>query len=323
MDKRHFDKAYKSPEELVKLMKQRGLMVNDAAKAQRYVECIGYYRLSAYMHPFLQTPKFQHQFKTGVSFDKVMNLYRFDKKLRILIFNEIEKIEVAVREAIMNITADRTGDVFWLTNSVHFRDQNIFNNSLTLLAREYSHSTEDFIEHFKNTYIEPYPPAWILGELLPMGSVNMYYRNLKDKTLKKIIAKRFFLHAPVFESWLSVLTLTRNSCCHHSRVWNKVNKIIPNDMRGIVRPWITIPADKRRIYYNLCIVKYFLDIISPYNGLTEKLCQLFTAFPNCLICEPDIIHDRHLSCENRRIVSANIIFIFAVKSENPMVQTMT
>ena len=30
-----------------------------------------------------------------------MNLYRFDKKLRILIFNEIEKIEIAVREAII------------------------------------------------------------------------------------------------------------------------------------------------------------------------------------------------------------------------------
>ena len=89
MVKRHFDKGYKSPEELVELMKQRGLLVNDVAK--RYVECIGYYRLSAYMHPFLQTPKSQHQFKVGASFDKVMNLYRFDKKLRILIFNEIEK----------------------------------------------------------------------------------------------------------------------------------------------------------------------------------------------------------------------------------------
>lgn len=280
MVKRHFDKVYKSPEELVKLMTQRGLLVNDVAKAQRYVECIGYYRLSAYMHPFLQTPKSLHQFKEGTSFDMVMNLYRFDKKLRILIFNEIEKIEIAVREAIMNIMADNTGDIFWLTNSVHFHDQNIFNNSLTLLAREYSHSTEGFIEHFKNTYLESYPPAWILGELLPMGSVNMYYRNLKDKSIKKKIAKRFFLHAPVFESWLSVLTLTRNSCCHHSRAWNKVNKIIPNDMRGMVRPWITIPPDKRRIYYNLCIIKHFLDIISPNNGLTEKISQLFAAFPN-------------------------------------------
>ena len=97
--------------------------------------------------------------------------------------------------------------------------------------------------------------------------------------MKKQIAKRFSLHAPVFESWLSVLTLTRNACCHHARVWNKVNKIIPNDMRGMARPWITLPTDKRRIYYNMCIIKYFLDIISPNNDMLAKMHNLFSKFP--------------------------------------------
>lgn len=231
------------------------------------------------MYPFLKSPKSNHLFKDGSTFDKVLMLYRFDKKLRVLLFNEIEKIEIAVRESIMNMTAERSGDVFWLTNNVHFHDQNLFNNSINLLKKEYDRSTEDFIEHFKHTYIEPFPPAWILGELLPMGNINIFYRNLKDKTLKKKIAKRFHLHAPVFESWLSVLTLTRNSCCHHSRVWNKVNKIIPNDMKGMTRPWITLAADKRRIYYNICIIKYFLDIISPDNDFLAKLRWLFLYFP--------------------------------------------
>ena len=251
----------------------------DKNRAERYIESIGYYRLSAYMYPLLEIPKSNHLFKNGTAFDKVIMLYRFDKKLRILLFNEIEKIEVAVREAVMNLTADRTGDMYWLTNPVHFHDQAIYINSMNLLKKEYDRSTEDFIEHFKQTYTEQFPPAWILGELLPMGSVNIYYRNLKDKTLKKHIAKRFYLHAPVFESWLSVLTLTRNACCHHSRVWNKVNKIIPNDMKGMTRPWITLPSDKRKIYYNICIIKYFLDVISPNNDMLAKLRWLFVDFP--------------------------------------------
>jgi abortive infection bacteriophage resistance protein len=231
------------------------------------------------MYPFLSLPKSAHEFKIGTSFNQILRLYRFDKKLRLLLFNEIEKIEIAVREAVINLTADSTKDIFWLTTPTHFRDQHVFDNSMTLLKKEYEKSTEDFVEHFKQIYIEPYPPAWILGELLPMGNVNIYYRNLKDKTLKKTIAKRFYLHAPVFESWLSVLTLTRNACCHHSRVWNKVNKIIPNDMRGMTRPWITLPSDKRRIYYNICIIKYFLDIISSNNDFQEKLRSLFDCFP--------------------------------------------
>lgn len=271
MAKRNFGKEYKTPQELVSLLEARGLIINNCQKAQLYLQSIGYYRLSAYMHPFLREPKSMHQYKEGASFKKVMMLYRFDKKLRLFLFNEIEKIEIAVREAVMNMTAERTGDIYWLTNSSFFHNQAIFHNSMTMLSKEYERSTEDFIEHFKNTYTETYPPAWILGELLPMGSVNMYYRNLKDKTLKKQIAKRFHLHAPVFESWLSVLTLTRNACCHHARVWNKINKIIPNDMKGMTRPWITLSADKRRVYYNICIIKYFLDTISPNNDMCEKL----------------------------------------------------
>ena len=51
---------------------------------------LGYYRLSAYMHPLLKTPKTLHLYKAGATFNKVMMLYRFDKKLRLLMFNEIE-----------------------------------------------------------------------------------------------------------------------------------------------------------------------------------------------------------------------------------------
>ncbi len=279
MAKKHFSKIYKTPAQLVGLLQTRNLSIADVKRAERYIQSVGYYRLSAYMHPLLQTPKTDHIFKDGSTFDKVLMLYRFDKKLRILLFNEIEKIEIAVREAVMNMTADHSGDIFWLTNPVHFHNQSIFTNSKALLKKEYERSTEDFIEHFKQTYLESFPPAWILGELLSMGNVNIYYRNLKDKALKKQIAKRFYLHAPVFESWISVLTLTRNACCHHARVWNKVNKIIPNDMKGMTRPWITLAADKRRIYYNICIIKYFLDVISPNNDMLDKLHGLFADYP--------------------------------------------
>ncbi|MGP1621317.1 MAG: Abi family protein [Candidatus Cryptobacteroides sp.] len=279
MEKKNFGKEYKTSQELVSLLKDRGLIIVDKQKAQQYLEWIGYYRLSAYMYPLLRTPKFQHRYKYGASFDRVMMLYRFDKKLRLFLFNEIEKIEIAIREIVINMTTERTGDIYWLTNSSYFRDKIIFQSSMAMLSKEYERSNEDFIEHFKNTYTEAFPPVWILGELLPMGNVNMYYRNLKDKTLKKQIAKRFYLYAPVFESWLSVLILTRNACCHHTRVWNKVNKIIPNNMKGMVRPWITLPADKRKIYYNICIIKYFLDIISPKNDMLDKMNKLFAAFP--------------------------------------------
>lgn len=126
MARRNFGKDYKTPQELVTLLENRGLVINDRQKAQLYLESIGYYRLSAYMHPLLKTPKTLHQYKPGASFSQIMMLYCFDKKLRLFLFNEIEKIEIAVREAVKNMTAEQTGDIYWLTNSMHFRDQKHF-----------------------------------------------------------------------------------------------------------------------------------------------------------------------------------------------------
>ena len=101
-----FSKTYTSPHDLVSLLQSRGLSINDAVRAERYLEYIGYYRLSAYMYPLLQLPKEQHLYKVGASFNQVLMLYRFDKKLRLLIFNEIEKIEIAIRSAIVNTVSD-------------------------------------------------------------------------------------------------------------------------------------------------------------------------------------------------------------------------
>ena len=38
--------------------------------------------------------------------------------------------------------------------------------------------------------------------------------------------------------------------------------------------------DKKRIYYRLCIIRYFLSSISPNNNFNEKLLELLTNFPS-------------------------------------------
>lgn len=113
-----------------------------------------YYRLSAYMFPFLKDPKTAHQYKPGVTFNQILRLYRFDKKLRVLLFNEIEKIEVAFRSCVVDTMVNRTGDNFWMTNSAIVHPATI-----SRIHQEYDRSSEDFIKHFKLTYSDSYPPA--------------------------------------------------------------------------------------------------------------------------------------------------------------------
>ncbi|MCF0219000.1 MAG: Abi family protein [Muribaculaceae bacterium] len=274
-----FSKTYSSPCDLVSLLQSRGLTVVDFPKAEHYLMHIGYYRLSAYMYPLLITPKDSHIYKSGATFDKVMMLYRFDKKLRLLIFNEIEKIEIAIRSAIVNITSETTSNPFWMTDALSFTDYSKFNRTISLIDTELRRSREDFIEHFKNTYSDPYPPAWILAEILPFGVITNMYSNIKNKKIKKRISQYFGLQIDPFESWMTIISLTRNACCHHARVWNKQNTIRAAIPHKIFFPWITLPTDVLRIYFNLCIIKYFLDIISPDNDMSAKLHRLFVDFP--------------------------------------------
>ncbi|EGN57283.1 Abi family protein [Hallella multisaccharivorax DSM 17128] len=67
----HFTKHYMTETDLVALLESRGLVISDEAKAVRYLESIGYYRLSAYMYPFLKVPKETHQYKEGTTFRRI------------------------------------------------------------------------------------------------------------------------------------------------------------------------------------------------------------------------------------------------------------
>ena len=231
------------------------------------------------MYPLLSIPKEQHLFKQGVSFGKVMMLYRFDKKLRLLLFNEIEKIEVAVRCAVVNFGTEMTGNPFWMTDASNFSNPSKFNRSMRLIEDELNHTKEDFINHFKETYTNQYPPSWMLTEILPFGVITNVYSNIKNKKIKKRIAQSFGLQVAPFESWLTIITLTRNSCCHHARVWNRVFSIRATMPIRMSRPWITLPTDPLKVYFDMCIIKYFLDIISPNNDMLDKMNRLFATFP--------------------------------------------
>ena len=276
----NFDKSYTSPNEIVCMLQGRGLTINNHEQAIQHLTHIGYYRFSAYLYPFLLQPKEEHRFKANSDFTSAMSLYCFDKKLRMFLFNEIEKIEVALRSCIANVVAEETDNIFWMTDKTMFANEEKFNRTMALIDKELKSSKEDFIKHFKEKYTNDYPPAWMLVEILPLGVVTRIYENIADNTLRKKIAARFYLPVPVFCSWITVITLTRNSCCHHSRVWNKENAISPMIAKKQQRAWLSNPINPNRIFYNICILKWFVDVISPSNKMKEHLKDLLSKNPN-------------------------------------------
>ena len=275
-----FGKTYTSPADIICLLKQRGLQIDDADSAEHVISNVGYYRFSAYLYPFLTQSKELHLFKPSSQFRSALNLYRFDKQLRMFLFNEIEKIEVSLRSTIANVVAEESGNIFWVTDVTMYANRDKFNKTMVLVDKELKSSKEDFIKHFKGKYTNDYPPAWMLVEILPLGVVTRIFENIADNALRKKIAARFNLPLPVFSSWITIVTLTRNSCCHHSRVWNKENAITPMLLKKSEKPWNSKSVSPTRVFYNICILKWFIDIISPQNDMKGHLKALLAQFPN-------------------------------------------
>jgi abortive infection bacteriophage resistance protein len=133
----NYTKTCTLPHDLIPLLKSRGLSIADEQKVISYLTNIGYYRLSAYLYPLLKDPKDNHIYKENATFDLAMNMYRFDRKLRILLFNEIEKIEVAIRSVVANYVSNGLNDIFWMTDARYFHNHGIFLKTLALIKRNW------------------------------------------------------------------------------------------------------------------------------------------------------------------------------------------
>lgn len=273
-------KDFVAPEQIVNILKERGLEFKDEAKAIKYFLNIGYHRLSAYMYPFIRVPKQCMEFKKGTVFEDVLSLYRFDKKLRLLLFNELEKIEVAVRSVISIYACESTTDIFWITQGCHFADAHKFQATLSMIEKELSASKEDFIQNFHASSHTPYPPAWMVTEVLQFGNLNYIYSNIADNRLRKRISAYFGVQPKVFSSWLTALSNLRNMCCHHARTWNREFALSPAIPQKTAHPWInTSGIETRRLYYRICIVRYLLYTVSPSNTFKQKLLNLAAKYP--------------------------------------------
>ena len=290
--KTSYPKQFKTPEELVEILRVRGLSITDKHKATAYIHNIGYFRLSAYFYPLLNEPKTTHNYKSGSSFKQAMDMYRFDRKLRMLCFNEIEKIEVAIRSIMVNTASEYFGDPFWMTDPSNFRtihrydkrrgeniEINCYDAFIGSIEKDIERSKDDFIIHFKKKYANSYPPSWMIAEILTFGSLSRIFKGLNQKSLQKKIAQKVGLNSNVLESWMLSLAGLRNLCCHHSRLWNRALPLSVISPKKAQYSWLTIEIDNSRTFFRLCMIKYLLFSVSPNNSFKSKLLELLEQYP--------------------------------------------
>ena len=63
----------------------------------------------------------------------------------------------------------------------------------------------------------------MLSEILPLGVITNIYSNIKNKKIKKRISQSFNLQIAPFESWMTIVTLTRNTLSSKMTLFNGWN----------------------------------------------------------------------------------------------------
>lgn len=213
----------------VTLLKKRGLEISDLPASQQALRYIGYYRLSAYMRPF-QASGADHQFNEGTAFSDIDDLYSFDRKLRIVFLDALDRIEIGIKAAATQALCQHHGPA-WFLDPKNFLPTADHGSMIEKLKDEIG--TTDFskravhIQHYYNNYDEPeLPPSWMLMEAISFGSLARLIKNLNAKNMKSV-AWLINIPEPALKSWCLSLSYVRNLCAHHNRIWNRIYTLKP------------------------------------------------------------------------------------------------
>src|SRR5262245_56089706 len=145
------------------LLERRGMSVPDHVHAAHCLQHISYYRLRAYWLPFEEAAPAagDHKFQTGTSFDDVLALYVFDRRLRLLVMDAMERVEVSLRGSWARHLAMKYGPHGYLDPS-HYDRTDRYVKAYANLIEEIDRSKDTFIVHYKQKYHDPkHPPIWM------------------------------------------------------------------------------------------------------------------------------------------------------------------
>ncbi|WP_179090946.1 Abi family protein, partial [[Flexibacter] sp. ATCC 35208] len=268
----------------IKILQQRGLVINDSDEANHYLAHVGYYRLADYWH-FLQKDSVRNTFFSGTSFRHIIELYNFDRELRLLLLDAIERIEVSFRAIMINMMCPVYGSN-WFTDKNIFFSKDRMNDVIEKINRELERSDEEFIkQHDKVKSGFEHPPAWKTLPILSFGTLSKIYGNIRnDIREKRTIANVYGLPKEIWlRSWMQVASMIRNYCAHHSLICYRTFSILPREIKQVKLPWIkNIPPAgsvvSEQLYYQICIVRYLLHTASPGNDFSYKLMELLVKY---------------------------------------------
>lgn len=302
-----YPKPWKSYQEQLDQLIARGMTVTDNTKALDYLERIGYYRLSGYWFAFRERtelccpldphsgkkPKKVKQdrlplddFRPGTTFQNAVDLYVFDKKLRLLVLDALERVEIALRVDISHSLGKHHKFAYLQPELFHesfsskldgqtglTKHHGWLSKHATLINR----SKEDFIRHNKEKYGLPLA-VWVACEVWDFGTLSTLFDGMTEADQDAISSQYNISNGRIFASWLRSLNYLRNVCAHHSRLWNRnivdQPKLPPVAQIPSLEAFHNDPQRQARPFMLLCMTQHLMKIINPSSSWGARLKAL-------------------------------------------------
>lgn len=278
------------------------------------LKVVNYYRLSGYLYPFRVRDAASHvtnAFEPGTTLEKVWRRYNFDRRLRIILLDAIERIEVAVRTRFVYHFVQRHGPFghlmeqnlpgfkqrapwarFWrnLKSLAKLKglERSKYQLWLGKLLKEKDRASDAFVKHFTKTYGDRHEhlPLWMACELMTCETALQLAYGV-DRTVVKQVAADFAFPDEQLLSWTKAVFTLRNTCAHHARVWNRVFGVKPSiPGKNKNQKWHIEPGfapDRSGLMLTVCY--FWLGKLSSTTLWKARLFALFDEYPEIPLAE--------------------------------------
>jgi len=208
--------------EQIDILRARNLEFGSEIFATDFLRRVNYYRFSGYLLAFKQE---DGTYKPGTFFEDAVSLYNFDHELRSLMMKAFGIIETEIKTMIAYQHAHKYGPLGYEDssnfNTKHNRAQ--FEKRFEDVKSQRKKSL--FVSHHLKSYSGKLP-IWVAVEIFNLGMLSYFYADLRTED-KKLVASEFGTSYDYFETWLHSLTVLRNTCAHHDRLYNIKFDIAP------------------------------------------------------------------------------------------------
>ena len=260
------------------------MQFQDDTLASHFLQNISYYRLKGYWWD-VQTDKKTHTFHSDIYFEDIIERYTFDRHLRLILFDAIERIEVALRTQMIYHISHHHGPI-WYQESNLFSDPVQHANNLSSLMREFRVSREIFIKDHKRRYPDESPESWKIMEIASLGTLSKYYKQLKHSLpAKAAVANGMGLNLHnELSSWLEAITYVRNIIAHHSRLYGR--DMVKTPVLKIKNPkgaWLNQPISdmqKRKVFLIISCMLFVCNKVTPGHQIKKKVKELVMRNPS-------------------------------------------